>query len=154
MNVTRVLTRTFIAAAGIGAFASLTAFGGPDITKDRLERSLEPTFAHLYVQRAQILGETGVTFASIQPKANCDRGGPKVKDVGPGADWICHIIYNDDKGKQQDGKFEVQAKANSTYVAGGPTKLMGPPVITNTRTGKDVPNPTSEWDGVLLEPNY
>ena len=154
MNPTRILTSTLVAAVGIGAFASLTAFGSPDITKARLERSLEPTFAHLYVQRAQILGETGITEAGIQPKASCDRGGPKVKDVGPGADWICHITFIDDKGKQQDGKFEVQAKANSTYVAGGPTKLMGPPVITNKQTGKDVPNPTSEWDGVLLDPNY
>jgi hypothetical protein len=119
------------------------------VTKARLEASIAPTFANLYVRRATILGESGVTVASIAPRAACDRGGPKVADVGPGADWICMIAFTDDRGKRQEGKFEVQAKANSTYVAGGPSKLMGPVMITERATGKDVVNPPFEFDGAF-----
>ena len=152
MPLTPILGRIATAALAVAAASSLTACGSPAVTKARLESSVAPSFANLYVQRAAILGESGVTVASIHAKASCDRGGPKVKDVGPGADWICMIKFVDDKGQPQEGKFEVQAKANSTFVAGGPSKLMGLPVITDKRTGKDVPNPTSEWDGAF-DPN-
>lgn len=152
MPLTHAIARAATAAMTVAAVGSLTACGSPAVTKARLESSVAPSFANLYVQRAQILGESGVTVASIHAQASCDRGGPKVKDVGPGADWICMIKFVDDKGVQQDGKFEVQAKANSTFVAGGPSKLVGLPVLTHKRTGKDVPNPTSEWDGAF-DPN-
>lgn len=146
------MTRSLVTAALLVAAAgSLSACGSPDVTKDRLERSLGPTFANLYVQRAALLGETGVTAASVNPKASCDRGGPKVADVGPGADWICFVTFTDDKGQPQKGKFELQAKANSTYVAGGPSKLVGPVVLTDA-AGKDVPNPVFEFDGAF-DPN-
>jgi hypothetical protein len=135
----------------VGAVLLLSACGSPDVTKARLERSLAPTFANLYVQRAALLGESGVTVESIAAKASCDRGGPKVADVGPGADWICLVTFNDDKGQTQTGKFELQVKANSTYVAGGPSKLVGPVMITNI-AGQDVPNPAFEFDGAF-DPN-
>jgi hypothetical protein len=152
MTVIRILTRTATAVLAVAAVSTLTACGSPAVTKSRLEGSVAPSFANLYVQRAAILGESGVTVARTHAKASCDRGGPKVKDVGPGADWICMIKFVDDKGKPQEGKFEVQAKANSTFVAGGPSKLMGLPVLTDKRTGKDIPNPTTEWDGAF-DPN-
>jgi hypothetical protein len=31
--------------------------------------------------------------------------------------------FTDDHGQQQEGKFEIQAHADATYVAGGPSKL-------------------------------
>jgi hypothetical protein len=147
-----ILTRVATGVLAVGAVASLAGCGGNDITKARLERALAPTFANLYVQRAQILGLPGVTVASTAPSADCDRGGPKVADVGPGADWICLVTFNDADGKKQTGKFELQVRANSTYVAGGPTKLMGPVMITDKRTGRDVPNPAFEFDGAF-DPN-
>ena len=101
------------------------------------------------MQRAGILGLPGVTPATVAPAASCDRGGPKVADVGPGADWICMVTFTDADGVKQTGKFEVQARANSTYVAGGPTKLLGPAVITDALTAKDVPNPPFEFDGAF-----
>ena len=140
------MRRTPIAVLGL---LLLAGCGTQDVTKARLEHALEPTFANLYVQRAAILGETGVTAAGVAPSADCDRGGPKVADVGPGADWICLVTFVDDHGKKQTGKFEVQAKANSTYVAGGPSKLIGTVMITDKKTGKDVPNPVFEFDGAF-----
>lgn len=146
------MRRTWIALAAGAAAVSLAGCGAQDVTKARLERSLAPTFANLYVQRAAILGETGVTAAGVAPSASCDRGGPKVADVGPGADWICMVTFTDDHGEKKTGKFELQAKANSTYVAGGPTKLIGTVMIIDARTGKDVPNPVFEFDGAF-DPN-
>lgn len=143
-------TRTLLLALAVTA-ASATACGGPDVTKTRLERSLAPTFANLYVQRAAILGETGVTLAGIGAKADCDRGGPKVKDVGAGPNWICMVTFTDDHGQQQTGKFELKAKTDSTYVAGGPSKLIGLATITD-KFGHDVPNPVFEFDGAF-DPN-
>lgn len=148
MTRTRLLTSTLAAGLAITAAGSLSGCGHPDVTKARLERALAPTFANLYVRRAAILGEPNVTVASVGPSADCDRGGPKVADVGPGPDWICMITFRDDKGQEQTGKFEVQAKADATYVAGGPSKLIGQATLTD-KTGKDVPNPLFEFDGAF-----
>jgi hypothetical protein len=139
------LTRVLAVGGAVLSLGALSACGSDDVTKARLDASLAPTFANLYVQRAALLGEPGVTVASTHPVSDCDRGGPKVADVGPGADWICMVTFHDDKGTEQDGKFEVQARSNSCYTAGGPTKLLGPVMITD-RAGKDVPNPPFEFD--------
>ncbi|MBM0225828.1 MULTISPECIES: hypothetical protein [Micromonospora] len=142
--------RTSVLAAGlaVAAAASLAGCGQPDVTKTRLERAIGPAFANLYVQRADLLGEPGVTVAGIGASAACDRGGPEVADVGPGPDWICMIHFTDDHGQPQDGKFEVQAKADATYVAGGPSKLIGQATLTDSH-GHDVPNPVFEFDGAF-----
>jgi hypothetical protein len=151
MTPTRLLTGTLAAGLAVAAAGALTGCGGPDATKTRLERAIAPTFANLYVQRAAILGQPGVTVASVAASADCDRGGPKVADVGPGPGWICMIAFHDDKGQLQSGKFEVQAKADATYVAGGPSKLVGTATITD-KNGHDVPNPVFEFDGAF-DPN-
>ena len=144
-----LLLRTTTTTAGVAAVAgtlALSACGSPDVTRPRLEAALAPTFANLYVQQAGILGHPGVTVSSIGAKASCDRGGPKVADVGPGADWICMVRWRDDKAAEQDGKFELQVRSNSCYTAGGPSKLIGLATITDRR-GTDVPNPVFEFDG-------
>jgi hypothetical protein len=151
MNRTRLLKIGLGLAAGAAAIAATTAAGSPDVTKARVETALAPTFANLYVQQAHILGIPGITVTGIDASATCDRGGPKVADVGSGADWICKITFHDDHNKVQTGKFELQIKADSTYVAGGPSKLIGQATITDT-SGKDVPNPVFEFDGAL-DPN-
>jgi hypothetical protein len=152
MNRNRLLTGslTFLIAAA-AVTASTAFYSSHDVTKTRLERSLAPTFANLYVQQAAILRKPGVTVAGTAASAHCDRGGPKVADVGPGADWICMVTFRDDTHHVQTGKFELQVKADSTYVAGGPSKLIGLATITD-KTGKDVPNPVFEFDGAF-DPN-
>jgi hypothetical protein len=145
MNPHHLLTRGLAVGVAITAAWSLGGCGSVDVTKARLEQSLAPTFANLYVQRAQILGEPGITVASTAASADCDRGGPKVADVGPGADWICMVTFHDDHGQDQVGKFELHVLADSTYVAGGPSKLIGLAMITD-KDGKDVPNPVFEFD--------
>ncbi len=127
---------------------TLSACGTQDVTRPRLEASLNQAFSNLYVQRAQILGDPGVTVASIAADASCDRGGPSVADVGPGADWICMVSFRDDQGVLQKGKFEIAAKANSTYVATGPSKLLGPVMIPDAG-GHLVLNPPFEFDAAF-----
>lgn len=134
-------------AVAVAALASLSACGGSDVTKARLESSLGPTFANLYVhQQTDILGHPGTTVSSIDARPTCDKGGPNVADHGPGADWICMVAFNDNTGAPQEGKFELQVRSNSCYTAGGPSKLIGLATITDTR-GNDVPNPVFEFDG-------
>ncbi|MFF4185354.1 hypothetical protein ACFYZ9_19345 [Streptomyces sp. NPDC001691] len=148
MNRTRLLTSGLGLALAIAAVTVTTAAGSPDVTKVRVEKALAPTFANLYVQQAHMLGIPGITVAGIDASAACDRGGPKVADTGSGTDWICMVTFHDDHHTVQSGKFELQIRADSTYVAGGPSKLVGLATITD-RTGRDVPNPVFEFDGAL-----
>jgi hypothetical protein len=139
-----LITRLGTLAVGAAVVIGLLAAGTQDVTKVRLERSLQQTFSNLYVQQGQILG-TPTTVARIAAKASCDKGGDAVKDVGAGPNWICMMDFTDLSGKSQTGKFEVAAKANYCYVAGGPSKLVG--LITiNDRQGRPVLNPVFEWD--------
>lgn len=144
MNAPR-LRGIFLAAA---LTVALAGCGHEEVTRTRVEQAIAPTFANLYVQRATLLGESGVTVATTDASATCDRGGPKVPDAGPGPDWICMIHFRDDHGQTQDGKFEVQAKSDATYVAGGPSKLVGQAMLTDSH-GHDVPNPVFEFDGAF-----
>lgn len=140
-----LITRSATAALAAAAVFGLVAAGHPDVTRARLEHSLTPVYTNLYLQQAVILGHPGFTTATLAPSTVCDRGGPKVADVGPGADWICHITFTDQAGKRQDGKFELNAKSNGCYVATGPSRINGPVIITDTR-GRDVLNPVFEFD--------
>jgi hypothetical protein len=148
LNPTRLFTHTAAAAAAIAAVAVTGGCGSPDITKARLQQALVPTFENLYVQQAGILGIAGITPASIDASADCDRGGPKVPDLGAGPNWICMLTWRDNHGQPQTGKFEVKVKTDATYVAGGPSKIVGLATITDTH-GKDVPNPVFEFDGAI-----
>lgn len=135
-------------AAGLVAAAALvvglSAAGSPNVTRARVERSLTPAFTNLYIDQQHVLGHA-VTAASITPKTSCDRGGPKVADVGAGSDWICLVDFTDQTGTAQEGKFELQIHANACYTAAGPAKLLGGFTITDT-SGRDVPNPLSAFD--------
>jgi hypothetical protein len=139
-----LITRIATIAVVVLAAAGLLAAGHQDVTRTRLEKSLAESFTNLYLQQGVILG-TPTTAARIDARPTCDRGGPTVKDVGPSADWICMMNFTDLSGTAQQGKFEVVAKANYCYTAGGPSKIIGLLTITN-RQGRSVLNPVFEWD--------
>ncbi|MEU4220806.1 hypothetical protein [Actinoplanes sp. NPDC026623] len=143
-----MITRTLAVIAVGAAITATAAAGHPEITRAGLERALAPTFANLYVQQSHLLGIPGITTATIGAGASCDRGGPAVADTGAGPNWICMMSWTDDHGRHQDGKFEVTVKTDATYVAGGPSKIVGLATITDTH-GHDVPNPVFEFDGVI-----
>jgi hypothetical protein len=143
-----IVTRTAAVLAVGAGIAATVAAGHPEITRAGLEKALAPTFANLYVQQAGLLGIAGVTTATVAATDTCDKGGPKVADTGAGPNWICMMSWTDNKGKHQDGKFEVQVRTDATYVAGGPSKIVGLATITD-KHGHDVPNPVFEFDGVI-----
>ncbi|WP_322753234.1 hypothetical protein [Frankia sp. Cas3] len=145
-----------VAAAGVtvALTAALAGCGSPDITRPRLEGSISPVFAHLYVQQQALLGHPGLTPAAVAAAATCHRGspttpgtaGPAVADQGAGSDWACTVTWTDTTGTAQNGKYDVQARSNGCYMASGPAKLVGPLTIA-TATGTNVINPVFEFDG-------
>jgi hypothetical protein len=146
MNAFRLPRLMSVLVAG-AAIVGLTACGSSAITRPRLERSLPASFANQYVRQARILGHNGITVASLHARAQCDKGGPKVADEGPGADWICFMSWKDPNVPIPDGsaKFELNARSNGCYTATGPTKLIGLRTITDSR-GNTVDNPVFEFD--------
>src|SRR3954449_12269381 len=151
MNPHHVIPRrlgraALLAILGLAVLA-LSACGSSDVTRARLERNLPKTFSNLYVQQAALLGHKGITVQSLHARAQCDKGGPKVPDHGPGADWICLMRWKDPNVPLPDGsgKFELNVHSNSCYTAGGPSKLVGLITITDIH-GNDVDNPVFEFD--------
>lgn len=137
-----------VAIAGIGAVAVATG-NGSTVTRARLERALPVAFANQYAEQAKLLGRTGVTPASLHATAMCDKHGPDVPDVGPGADWVCLMGWTDPNVPMPPegyGKFELNVHSNDCYTAGGPSKLVGFQTITD-KAGREVNNPLFEFDG-------
>ncbi len=123
--------------------------GGSSVTQPRLERSLTAEFANLYADQAKLLGHQGVTPASLDPKAMCDKGGAVEDNIGPGSNWNCLVSWTDPNSPmplEGYGKFEVDVKSNGCYTAGGPSKLVGFQTLTDTK-GDEVNNPVYEFDG-------
>jgi hypothetical protein len=143
----RFLRLVLPAALGVVVLA-LSACGGHTVTRPRLERSLERSFANNYTKQAALLGHQGVSPRSLHPHAFCDKGGPQVADQGPGADWNCYMSFTDRNVPLTDGtaKFEMNVHSNGCYTAGGSTKVFGQLTLTDTR-GQIVDNPVFEFDG-------
>lgn len=146
-TVRRILPRLLTAFALGAAISAVGACGGSVVTRPRLERSLPETFSNLYVQQAKLLGHQGVSVQSLNARAYCDKGGPKVADHGPGADWTCLMTWHDPTVPLVDGtgKFELNVHSNDCYTASGPSKIVGLLTITDTQ-GSDVLNPVFEFD--------
>lgn len=141
------LIRLLVAIGVVAAITALSAAGSSAVTRPRLERSLPASFANQYLQQAAILGHTGITVDSLNARAQCDKGGPKIADEGVGADWICFMDWKDPNVPIADGsaKFELNVHSNGCYTATGPTKLIGLRTITDTK-GAFVDNPVFEFD--------
>ena len=136
----------FLVALTAGAMA---LGGGSTITRARLERSLPASFSQLYVQQAAMLGRDGLSPGSLHAKAMCDKHGPDVADVGPGADWVCLMSWDDPQVPMPPegyGKFEVNVHSNDCYTVNSPTKLTGYLTLTDVK-GREVTNPVFEYDG-------
>jgi hypothetical protein len=146
--IQRTLPALVVIAALVVVFVVVGLAGsGSSVTKARLERSMVESFTQRYLAQAKLLGKKGITARSLAAKADCDRGGPKVPDVGPGADWLCQLTWNDPAVPLPDGstKFELNVHSNDCYTAGGPSKFVGLQTITDLH-GHDATNPLFEWD--------
>jgi hypothetical protein len=141
-----------IAALGLGGVAVATS-GGSTITVPRLDRAVAASFSNVYSQEAAIVGHQGVTPASMQAKAMCDKG-PGATQSGPGTSWNCLMSWKDPSTPMPStgyGKFELNVHSNGCFTVGSPSSLVGYQTITDTR-GRTVNNPAYEFD-VCLDPN-
>ncbi|WP_261562428.1 hypothetical protein [Frankia tisae] len=140
------LVRAAVAVSAATALTAALAGCATDVTRPRVEGSIGPVFANLYVQQQALLGHPGLTPTAVATKPTCHRTTPGSHDKGAGSDWICQVGWTDGTGKHQNGKFELQVRSNGCYQAGGPTKIVGPLMI-QTSTDKQVINPVFEFDG-------
>jgi hypothetical protein len=131
----------------VAAAAVLSVSGGEDVTKVKVQDSLQTSFANLYALQQTETGHP-MTPAQVAPAASCDKGGPTVPDAGPGGDWICQMTW---AGQSDPGKFELNVHASSCYTASGPGSKIGSFTVTDT-AGREVTNPVYAFD-VCTDPD-
>jgi hypothetical protein len=134
-----------IATGCATALATLLTGCSSDVTRTRVEHSIGPTFANLYVQQQSLLGHPGLAATAVAPRSTCQRTNPAAHDTGAGSDWVCQLSWLDPRQKAENGKFELTIHPNGCYEAGGPTKVIGP-VTIRAADGRDVTNPVFEFD--------
>ncbi|MFL6106320.1 MAG: ABC transporter permease [Marmoricola sp.] len=130
--------------------AIATPAGGTGIEKAKLDRSLAGEFAHLYVLQTRLLHRPAVTEVQLHTRAECDKGGPRTADRGPGNDWRCVITWQlPGSTAQGQAIYQLDVAAEGRYVADGdgPKEVNGSFEVRTT-TG-DAPNPLWQLDGYV-----
>ncbi|GAB3883823.1 ABC transporter permease [Terrabacter terrigena] len=137
------------------ALAVASPARGTGIDRPKLEASLATSFAHLYRLQTAELHRTDVTESQLATTAACDRGGSRVEDDGPGADWRCVVSWHL-PGASAVGTaiYQLDVAADGRYVADGdgPKEVNGSFTVRTLRG--DAPNPLWQLDGIvdLLDP--
>jgi ABC-2 type transport system permease protein len=146
--VRAVLPLAALLAVTVGLVAAATPASGSGIDKAKLDRSLATAFSHLYRMQTTELHRPAVTEAQLRTSASCDRGGPRVEDLGPGNDWRCVVTWRL-PGATATGSaiYQLDVTPDGRYVADGdgPQEVNGFFQV-RTATG-DAPNPLWQFDG-------
>ena len=74
------------------------------------------------------------------------------EDTGVGQpDWpgVPQVVPAQVLVSTADRHVRGPSQTDSTYVAGGPSKLIGLAMLTDKMTGHDVPSPVFEFDGAF-----
>ncbi|MGP0028026.1 MAG: hypothetical protein ACLPKE_32410 [Streptosporangiaceae bacterium] len=139
-------------AAGLAVLVSVTAAGcssSTGLTGPRLQSSLGPTFANLYVLQQTEQGDPKPSAASLKASASCQKGGTlDVPQDGSGV-WLCEITYLvAGPGYPVIAKYNVDVQTDGCYAADGdgPASVNGSPTITGPHYQQLV-NPLSLIDG-------
>jgi ABC-2 type transport system permease protein len=148
--VRAVLPLAALLAVTVGVVAGATSASSSGIDRAKLDGSLTTAFAHLYRMQTRELHRPNVTEAQLRSSASCDKGGPLVKDVGPGNDWRCVVTWRL-PGSIAVGSaiYQLNVNPDGRYVADGdgPQEVNGFFQV-HTSTG-DVPNPLWQFDGSI-----
>jgi ABC-2 type transport system permease protein len=138
-----VAVTTVVVAATSGAT-------GSGIERPKLEAALATSFSHLYVLQTEELQRPAVTEEQLHAAADCDKGGDRVEDTGPGADWRCVVTWTL-PGATATGTaiYQLDVAADGRYVADGdgPKQVNGFFQIHTPRG--DAPNPLWQFDGFV-----
>ena len=139
-----------LALVSTGAIAASTGATGTGIERPKLEAALSTSFSHLYVLQTERLNRASVTEHELNPTAVCDKGGDRVEDSGPGADWRCVVTWTL-PGATSEGnaiyQLDVLPDGRFTADGDGPKEVNGFFQV-RTPTG-DAPNPLWQFDGVV-----
>lgn len=143
--------RRFLLLA-LGAAVALPVLTGCDttgVTGERVNASVAPTFANLYVLQQQLRGRR-VTAATVKARADCARGtGPDASTKGAGDDWTCTLSwFNAGPAVTATANYQLHVQPNGCYTADGdgPSDLNGTPSLT-AADGASVTNPLWRFDG-------
>ena len=132
------------------AAVAATGATGPGIGRAELERGLATSFSHLYVLQTAELHRPAVSEAQLHTRVRCDKGGDRVADTGPGADWRCVVTWTL-PGATATGTavYQLDVAADGRYVADGdgPKEVNGY-FLVRAATG-DAPNPLWQFDGFV-----
>ncbi|MER7555610.1 ABC transporter permease [Nocardioides sp. NPDC126508] len=139
-----------LAVVSAGAVAAATGALGNGIERGKLESALSTSFSHLYVLQTERLGRPAVTEDELHATAACDKGGERVEDAGPGADWRCVVTWTL-PGATAEGnaiyQLDVLPDGRFTADGDGPKEVNGFFQV-RTPTG-DAPNPLWQFDGLV-----
>jgi ABC-2 type transport system permease protein len=146
--VAGVLPLAALCAVTIGLVAVSTTATGTGVTRAKLEQSLATSYAHLYRLQTEQLHRPAVTETELETRAECDKGGDRVVDRGPGNDWRCVVSWRL-PGASAEGSaiYQLDVTADGRYVADGdgPKEVNG---YFQVRTPYgDAPNPLWQLDG-------
>jgi ABC-2 type transport system permease protein len=137
-------------AGAVAAVAGATPASRSGIDRAKLDRSLATAFAHLYRLQTAELHRPDVTEAQLRTRAACDRGGPRVDDVGAGDDWRCVVSWHL-PGTTATGSaiYQLDVTPDGRYVADGdgPQEVNG--FFALRTAAGDVPNPLWQFDATV-----
>jgi ABC-2 type transport system permease protein len=149
----RVLTvgaLPLVALIGV-AFAVVAASTpslGSGIERDKVQRSLATTFAHLYRLQAEELHRPAVTEARLRATAACTKGDGLVDPDGAGNDWRCVVSWRlPDVAATGQAVYQLDITPDGRFMADGdgPKDVNG---YYQVRTpAGDQPNPLWQLDG-------
>jgi hypothetical protein len=146
-----------IGVLAVGLLGASAAFGGPDITRGRLEASFGSTFVNLYNLQQHVQNGTSVFSAAggneisdtllFDPAPHCTEGGRDVTVGAAGPDWACQVSWPSSATETLVRiDYEVTVQPNGCYTAQGPTTLVGQQKMQGA-DGRTHTNPLYEFDG-------
>ena len=137
-------------AVVIGAVLLATAGQGPtDLTAQRLQTSIAPTFASLSAVRYE--WQTGTPGeANVPMAATCNRGAGTQKGSGAGDDWSCSIVDTRASDGAQPVTYDVTLKPDGCYTA--ETGMTLGALLVDNKQGKPFINPVYAFDGCFGTP--
>jgi ABC-2 type transport system permease protein len=150
----RLQRRATIRLAAIAVVAGVVLLGaaglGPtNLTAQRLEASIGPTFARLSAVRYE--WQTGTPGeANVPMTATCNRGDGTQKSSGAGDDWACIVVDSNPADGAQPVTFDVTLKPNGCYTAEAGA-AFGALLVANAQ-GKPFINPVYAFDGCFGTP--
>lgn len=149
-TLTAVLPLAGLVALAVAVAAATVPASGSGVEKAKLDASLATSFAHLYRLQTEQLNRPAVTEQQLAASADCDKGGARVEDRGPGNDWRCVVSWHL-PGSSAVGSavYQLDVTPDGRYVADGdgPKEVNGF-FLVRTPQG-DAPNPLWQVDGSL-----